>query len=214
MCVAGRGGRLVALAGASAGAVIALRCVSGIGFDVSEYVRWHLVPAGAVHGSALAWTAWTVACWVRGQGAVVALAAMLCAGWVGGYAASMPLIASLNHTWAVFDNDLRLDHWWDPYRFFGAIVVLHGVWLALASRDSGPLTHVIAASSSGVSGYLVFWQTPFGYWSWSQAAARAALLDGVTWGVFVGAATAHVWHSVRPPASPAPQAPSTLGSSP
>lgn len=198
----------VAAGGALAGAVNAWLCFAGIPVDLeSEFVafRWHLIPAGAVHGSILATAGLLGWRWSRRVDWPRRLTAALMAGWVGGYLAWQALSLSVDQRWAParwpFDEGV-LSWVVSPLQVFGLVTFVYVALLDLWVRSRiSRRVHVLAALVAGVSGSL-WWWIEMGHWYYSP-------IHGAIWGIGVGLAC---WSANARPGGAGPQPAPGVGS--
>jgi hypothetical protein len=185
-----RSGLFVTLAGAIAGAVVALLCGLGIVIDFSDYLEWHIIPAGAAQGAVVAGLGWLFGGWGWSRSPGVRVASALLAGWAGGVLASLPVAASLSGGWLDVELDAGLALLRVPFQALGTTSALYSLWVS-SSRPGRPRwAHLAAATMAGVAGYELFWLTLAGSFDWDAVVALGALLHGSVWGVAVGLATA------------------------
>jgi len=154
--------------------------------------RWHVVPAGFVHGAVLAVVpvvAAALANRLRGSARWLRWPVAIAAGAVAGYLAWVPVemsffSASLAEalTWPcdMFRRHAYLyvlPTWTVVYTRFGLVAALFGLWLARGRRASSPMREIAAACACGVAGSWWFWEE-FG-WYFSP-------VHGCIWGSLVG----------------------------
>src|SRR5512139_1187928 len=130
---------LLALLGASAGAINGLLCWAQVPEPVLDNQRfgWVVVPAGAIHGAVLVLVpvllaSGLAACWLTFRLLMTPLV-----GWLAGYASWIPL-----HHWVVEETWLESLSWpwgplggwtdaiWVPFPHFGLVAAIYFVALA------------------------------------------------------------------------------------
>ena len=176
--------------GAFAGAINAWLCYADlpVPFDPRVHFEWHLIPAGAIHGGALAAFAFIAANAVSARGLLVRLATAIPVGWLAGYASWMPLNSSVfDDPWIrsllwPFKDAKWTDTLLGPYCYFGLVSASYYLWLTLRGLKSKALAEsLLGACAAGTLGSLWFW---VGFEQWSFC-----LLHGTIWGVLVGLGT-------------------------
>jgi len=183
----------IALLGAVGGAINASLCYAE--FPVAaggEHFKWHVIPAGAMHGAMLA--ALTVACasWLLGKAVWARLLAAPFIGWVIAYLSWIPLNRS------VFDDPWRKSFSWPfgegraqglymAFVYFGLVAVVYYLCLALGGLSRRGLgIHLVYGCSAGVLGSLWWW---IGWKPW-----YLSLIHGTVWGILVGYGS---WRAVQ-----------------
>jgi hypothetical protein len=180
------------VAGGLAGLLNAFLCYVGWPQQVEGAdLRWHVLPAGLLHGLVLAAVPILGANWSAGQTLSRRLLAVPLVGWCGGYLSWIPLDLSAFRdspwealSWPLDAMDSRLSPVMGPLLYFGMASLLLYSWLALRSEGSGPGLHVPAAVAAGVLGSL-WWCATIGPWYFS-------VLHGCLWGGAVGMA---LWYN-------------------
>ena len=178
----------VALAGGVGGAVNAALCWLHLPpsrvFARSYSFQWHVVPAGFVHGTLLAWSAAALALALRRKPVWVQLAAAPFLGWLAGHYAWQPILLSFGERWpgAAMTWVPPLDGLWNFWRAFGLVPVLYfalgGIFRLLESPSLK--VQIAVGVASGVVGSLPFWLS-IEPWYFS-------LIHGSVWGALVGLA--------------------------
>jgi hypothetical protein len=178
----------VALCGALGGGINAWLCYARLPVTGGlPAFKWHVIPAGAIHGGVLAVTPFAAGLLLRLQGLRTRLAAALPVAWLAGFVAWIPLNRSaFDDPWP---KSLRwaLSEGWGsallgPLQFFGLVALLYYLVVALSLARETRALHVVAATVAGVVGSLWFWIT-IGPWYFS-------LLHGAIWGMSVGVGAA------------------------
>jgi hypothetical protein len=178
-------GRL-ALCGAIGGAVNAWLCYARLPVSVGgdPTFAWHVVPAGAVHGAALAALAFWMGTRYSNSTVLGRLAWALPVAWVAGFGSWIPLNRS------AFDEPWLKSLTWPfheglahgalfPFVHFGLVGLLYYLWLAFGgAKRRSALTHVLAAMGAGALGSL-WWWISWEPWYFS-------VLHGAIWGAWVG----------------------------
>jgi hypothetical protein len=195
------GGELkVGLCGAGGGAINAWLCYTGLPVAIEEApdFRWHVIPAGAIHGGLLAAVAFGVgqALWARSVR--TRMAAALPLAWMAGYVSWIPL------NWSAFDRPWAESLNW-PFESrwselplgllqqFGFVALFYYAAVAMRLVDERRLSlHVAGASAAGILGSL-WWWTAMEVWYFS-------LLHGAIWGTCVGVGAWAVVVGAGPPA--------------
>jgi hypothetical protein len=191
----------VALAGGLGGLINATLCY----VDWPENVplagfHWHVIPAGLIHGSALA--VLPVGAGLLGRQLKWPLRwfVALPVGWIVGYVSWIPLGMS------IFEQPLSeavrfdIERWNEtvvgPIQMFGGVAAL--LYLGVAHTPTRPLSGkaLIVAITAGVLGSLWFWIGDQWYFS---------LLHGAVWGCLVGLALSKT--GILPDAVPAAEYP-------
>ncbi len=176
----------VTLGGALAGAVNAWLCYAGIPepVDLHSDFKWHLIPAGALHGGALAWFAFGAAMMLSTRPTGVRLAAAIPLGWLSGYASWIPLNRSaFNESWwesliwAIEPQDWT-EIGLNPFVFFGFVAALHYLWLTTHGLKSERLWVGVAGACAAASLGSLWWWVNWERWYFS-------LIHGSVWGVLV-----------------------------
>ncbi len=184
---------LVALLGASAGAVNGWLCLAGIPEPVHDNptFRWVIVPGGAIHGAVLVLipvvAAATLAAWRLTFRVLMAPLV----GWIAGYASWIPL-----HHWAIDETWLKSVVWpwsqgggwtaaaWLPFPHFGLVAVIYFLALVVQGSRRGPVLTAAAVVCAGVLGSL-WWWIEFEPWYF-------AAIHGTVWGLLVGWGTSKI----------------------
>lgn len=192
----------VGLCGALAGATNALLCYAQLPVAAGESLdrfKWHVVPAGAVHGAVLAVVAFTLAALMSRRRLVVRLIAALPVGWVAGFVSWMGLNRSVfddpwwkSSTWPFHEGWSSAVLW--PFLYFGLVALFYYLCLSLFhTRRRSLRTHVLSATAAGIVGSL-WWWVSWKPWYFS-------LLHGAIWGTLVGigAWSAQESRSTTPP---------------
>jgi len=174
----------VALCGALGGGANAWLCYAKLPVQVHDNpeFRWHLIPAGALHGALLAGIA--VACGVGllGRRLLVRVLAALPVAWLAGYLAWIPLHRSaFDEAWGKSLTWPFHESWSHillaPLTWFGSVSLI--LYLCMSLRSVADLrTRILQASLAGVLGSL-WWWISWKPWYFS-------LLHGGIWGVCVG----------------------------
>ena len=181
----------VAVAGGIGGLVNAALCylqwpipIPGIHTDF----KWHVIPAGAVHGAVLALVSFAAAGWSRRMPRSLRWGLSLPVGWVAGYLSWIPLDMSAFSDrpgrallWPLMNGDSYTMALWTPaFLYFGGVAVLLYLWLCRPVSSPRAWPHILAASLAGIAGSLWWWIT-FETWPLSP-------LHGAIWGCLVGLA--------------------------
>lgn len=193
----------VGACGVVAGAINAWLCYARVPETVggSPDFAWHLIPAGAIHGGALAMFAFGLARLFSRRSLGLRLAAAPFLAWLAGFASWIPLNRSaFDQPWLTSLTWPFHSRWYDallgPLTSFGLVALVYYLSLALfCAKRRSLATHVLCASAGGILGSL-WWWIEFEPWYFS-------LLHGAIWGVFVGAGAwsacrSHVNATVRP----------------
>jgi hypothetical protein len=180
----------VGLCGALGGATNAWLCYAQIPVALEQDFRWHVVPAGAIHGGLLALSAFGLGMLLLKQTLGVRLVAAPLIAWTAGFVSWMPLNASIFNdpwsktlAWPFYEGTTVVG----PFMYFGLVTLVYYLCLVLfCARRRSLGVHVLLASASGVLGSL-WWWSAWNYWYLS-------LLHGAVWGACVGAGA---WWALR-----------------
>jgi hypothetical protein len=189
-----RRGLWAAIGGALGGLVNAALCYLEWPVPVPDApFKWHVMPAGLLHGAALA-ALGVAAADIGGRlkpGPRWALA--LPAAWVIGYVTWIPLAVSVFGeplsralVWPI-DGETWVASLLLPLAYFGAVALLVYLWQACVRPIPHLWANVVAACAAGVIGSLWFW---ISYQRWAFS-----ILHGVIWGCLVSASL--VWAARR-----------------
>lgn len=151
--------------------------------DSGDVFRWHLVPAGALHGAVLAALALVGLRVLRGAPRAARVLAGPLVGWAAGYLSWIPIAASIG----VERSALGILGWpfggveealLAPLQSFGLVAGLYYWGLLLLERGPNPAwARRLAGIASGALGSLWFW---IGMEAW-----YLSLLHGAVWGLLV-----------------------------
>ena len=176
----------VGLCGAIGGAVNAFLCLVKIPVDVGG-LRWHIVPAGAVHGGLLALISAGFAVLCYGRKAWIKAVGLLAAGGISGWLSFISLRLSINDRWELeniwwpLEDGHFIEKLTQPYTVFGLVGFIYYFFLCILnlfhSKNLG--IHVLIAAISGCLGSLYWWAVMDRHWYLSP-------LHGTIWGVCVG----------------------------
>jgi hypothetical protein len=157
--------------------------------DPAAVFRWHVMPAGFVHGAVLALAAAAAALGARRWRRPARWGASILVGWMAGYLAWIPLDVSVfgerwarTFVWPFVNGDSARQGLWTPFCFFGLVSALLFLWLACPQRPLRPLSNILAAVLAGVLG-SVWWWIMWKTWHFS-------ILHGTVWGLSVGSVLA------------------------
>jgi hypothetical protein len=152
--------------------------------------KWHIIPAGAVHGLVLAAAAVILADLYCRSARLIRLTGVLLAGYLSGWVSGIFLGFSIEERWSLG----RL--WWPvrygfstedslmaPFAFFGLAGALYYLFLCVFKtlRDTRLSFHIAAAVFSGIAGSLWFWVSSKP-WYFSP-------VHGAVWGICAGLGT-------------------------
>ena len=152
--------------------------------------KWHIIPAGALHGLVLAAVPVLFALFFSNKNLFFKILGLVAAGYTAGWVSGIFLGFSIEEKWALS----RL--WWPvrggfsvedsligPFSFFGTVSVIYYFFLCLLNklRDPRPGVHISAAVVSGVLGSLWFWVDTKPW--------PISLLHGAVWGLLTGFGT-------------------------
>ncbi len=167
---------------------------------ISEDLKWHIVPAGALHGGLLALLSLASARLLLRRPPWQGILGLPVLGWVCGYLTFFPLALSAGFdlpNFYLFRGSNLLDSpgfiW--PYTAFGLVALIAAfLWglLAWIERE-GRAWHLAAGCLAGTLGSLwwwITWEHPF-----------YSLLHGCVWGLLVGWG---VLRAKRPSTAPSP----------
>src|SRR6266852_1044266 len=135
-----------------------------VAVDTQFPFHWHIIPAGLIHGSALA--ALAVAAGRLGSKLTWSprWSLALPVGWIAGYASWIPLDLSAFDAplsgavlWPIAGSDPWFIKAYSPVTCFGAVATLLYLWVAHSPKPQGPGKAILAASTAGVLGSLWFW---------------------------------------------------------
>jgi hypothetical protein len=162
--------------------------------DSSATFRWHVMPAGLLHGLFLALVAVLAAAYASRLSLGRRWLLIPVVGWCAGYLSWIPLELS------VFGGALPKALYWPVDRswqaawapavvYFGGVSAFLYAWLLLRPVGSRLLANMLAASGAGALGSL-WWWISWGPWYLS-------VLHGAIWGCLVGAAVWELEQSAR-----------------
>lgn len=186
----------VAACGALGGATNAWLCYAEVPVAAAQNTTfgWHVIPAGAVHGSVLAFTAFGGARLLASRGLRLRLLVAAPLAWVAGVASWIPLNRSaFDEPWLKSLTWPFHDGWGTallaPFQYFGFVAGLYYLSLVIRVTQGRSLAaHVLTAGASGTLGSL-WWWIAMESWYFSP-------LHGTIWGAFVGAG-AWAWAASR-----------------
>lgn len=184
----------VGLFGALGGATNAYLCYARLPVPVegNPAFAWHVIPAGAVHGGALALGAFALAALLSQQPLRLRLAAAPLVGWMAGFVSWIPLNRS------AFDEPWSKSATWPfhegwsgailgPFMYFGLVTLLYYLCLVLFCGRARSLgAHVLYGGTAAFLGSLWWWS--------SMEPWYFSFLHGGIWGAFVGTG---VWTAQR-----------------
>jgi hypothetical protein len=201
----------LSLYGAAGGAINAWLCYAQWPEPIKDATfRWHVVPAGAIHGAVLALCSVAAAMVLSRNHLGARLLAAPVIGWVSGYASWIPLNLS------TFDEPLGQSLAWPfrqewqraavgPFWYFGLVAAVH--YLCLVSTSPAMRrrlsVQVTCAAAAGTLGSLWWW---FAWERWYFSA-----IHGAIWGVCVGAAAWPLYRTVGGEQASVSSAPSSTG---
>ncbi len=177
----------VAACGAIGGAANASLCLAQwpVAAAKNATFAWHVIPAGAIHGGVLAFTAFSGARILASRSLRLRLLVAAPLAWVAGVVSWIPLNRS------AFDEPWLRSLTWSfrdglgtavgaPFQYFGFVAGLYYLFLVLRGRRGSSLAaHLLTAAASGVLGSL-WWWIAMEPWYFSP-------LHGTIWGTLVGA---------------------------
>ena len=189
---------LIGLLGGLGGAINAALCYMEWPVPVGEGMfapifHWHIIPAGALHGSVLVLMAVAFARMLYRRSLPLRLCGAGVAGWLAGWLSWIPLSVSFGEdsfemTWRTFWPFTSLSEIWQSFEVFGLVTACY--CMSLCIRDAqfrGPrFYHLLRGIVSGVAGSLWFW-VHSERWYFS-------LIHGAIWGSLVGFG---VWKSIQ-----------------
>lgn len=146
--------------------------------------KWHVVPAGAFHGAALALIPALAVFLLRGRTLAANLVAAPLVGWLSGYLSWIPLGRSaFDWSWGkavtYSFHESAVQALWIPLPYFGLVGLLYFLALQVTFRKHPGRSLVVAlVVASGVLGSLWWW---IAWKPW-----YFAVLHGTIWGVAVG----------------------------
>lgn len=180
----------IGLWGGLGGAVNALLCYAEIPVPVEDPAAtfsWHVIPAGALHGSLLAIISIGCSIWLGRKRMIGQCLCLPIIGWGAGWLSWIPLQVSAfgDHSLVALlwpFKDINFDTLWVPYAIFGLVAVGYVFLLVIACQlyAKGMLRHVFVAALAGTLGSL-WWWIEFGPWYF-------CVIHGTIWGSLVGTA--------------------------
>ncbi|SRR5713101_125660 len=181
----------IALLGGLAGAINAWLCYAGIPVSTNSF-KWHVIPAGALHGAVLAVAAAGFASLLIGKALWVRLLAAPLVGWVTGYLSWIPLNRSVfDESWLTSVSWQFHEEWtqavFGTLLTFGLVALIYYLCLSLGGifrRNLG--SHLLYACAAGILGSL-WWWIAWKPWYFS-------LIHGTVWGILVGYGS---WRAAR-----------------
>lgn len=182
----------VGLCGSLGGATNAWLCYAQLPVSVGHDFRWHVVPAGAIHGGLLALGAFGLGMLLLNQTLGVRLLAAPLFAWFTGFASWIPLNRSVfNESWPKSLAWPFQETWstaaLGPFMYFGLVALLYYLCVVLLyGRRHSLGVHVLLASTAGALGSLWWWI------AWERW--YLSVLHGSVWGAWVGVAA---WRALR-----------------
>ena len=185
---------LVTLAGALGGAINAFLCyldwpvpAATLPMGGNVHFPFAIIPGGAVHGGALALTAFGTYALLTRASLWIRLAAAIPVGWVAGYLAWTAVSVAINDF--PISNPHEVFFWpfgshpvefAEPFQNFGLVALIYYLFLVLYLHEGRSLrASVLCAIVAGSLGSLWFWSTENWYF---------AIIHGPIWGALVGTA--------------------------
>lgn len=172
------------------GALNAVHCYYSSASPDFENFKWHIIPAGAVHGLTLAAVAVILAGIFSRKGLFAQIAGIVLAGYLCGWISGIFIGFSIEEKWSL----ARL--WWPfrygisvddtliaPFSFFGLVGAFYYLFLCNFKilRSQSLVFHLAAAVTSGIAGSLWFWA--------SSKPWYLSPVHGAVWGICAGLGT-------------------------
>lgn len=156
-------------------------------------LKWHLVPAGALHGLVLAAVPVLLAFYLENKNVLARVLGLLAAGYFSGWISWIFLGWSLegkwdvSYLWVPFRSGFSAgDSLISPFSCFGLVGSFYYLFLAGFHKIREPKIpiHVLIAAVSGMAGSL---------WFWSEIKPLYfSVLHGAVWGIFTGLGTSRL----------------------